>query len=445
MKKYLYIMLSVVLAGIFGACSKDNPFDYDNSKGTGGLLTSALDVSLVSENGPRSLKDRNVRAKAPSKDEFKVAFFQGDATEAYVTYDYADMPEIVTLPVGSYTVKAYHGEDAPAAWNAPYYEGSSEFTIVEDQITESVDPIVCSIKNVRVSIVFTESLMKAITGDVNVTVNVGEVGSLVFTRSIIENGESGYFKYVENSNTLAATFVGEVDGVTATEIKTDIHVEPGRHYIITFRLFDAGDEEPGTIVPGEDGLIIIDSKVTEEDEITGNVTWEEDTTTDDMRPQEGNKPGTEDPTPDQPEDPQTALPSVKVNAPLDIEKENLLTSGTKVEFVVDSYANGGFTGFIVEIDSNVLNKDELASAGIPPVIDLINCDDELAESLTGFGFVVHDDVKGQKHVEFNINEFVDILLTLASFNEAPKKYYNFKLTVTDANGTTEKTLKLYNN
>lgn len=443
-------MLSVVLASLLGACSKDDPFGSEIPDETGKLLTSALDVSLTSDKGPRSLKDRDVRAAAPSANLFKIEISRKNSAVPYVVeYDYSKMPEIVTLPVGDYTVKAFYGDNPDAGWDAPYYEGTADFTIVKDEITDNVDPIECTVMNVRVSIVIDESLRRAITGDYSVNVKVNNVGELDFTATRIDNGESGYFKFVEGSTTLVATFGGIVDGIYSTETRTGIDVRPGHHYIITFRLYDAGEEGPGSIVGGgEEGeLIIIHSDVEEEGIIDGTID------ADNERPNiDGNDRPTEGQTPEGPgtdipgtDTPTQNMPSVSVKAPMDIDQENQLKSDSKVEFVVESYAADGISGFKVVIDSNVLDKTELESVGIPQIIDLINCDDELAGSLKAFGFPVQGEVKGARHLEFDINQFVDTLLLLSSFNDAPKKYYNFTLTVTDANGTTEKTLRLYNN
>ena len=439
MKKHILLMLSVVIAAVLGSCSKDDPFGYENSTGeTGGLLTQALKVSLSSEDGPRSLKGRGVKAKAPSADLFKVAIFMEDSDQPYVEYDYAEMPDIVTLPVGVYYVKAYYGENEAAAWDAPYYEGiSDKFEIVKNKITDTLAPIECSIANVRVSILLTDNLKKAITGDYKVTVKVNDVGSLIFTSDRIEGGESGYFRYVKDSNTLVAVFEGEVDGAKAIETKTDINVLPGRHYIITFKLYDAGEEDPGSITGGEDGLIVVDSTVKEEGIIDGNIYFDEENIKDDMRPNEGNKPGTEDPEQPGIDDPiQGEKPSIVGEAPVDLDKVNVLPDDDTpfpVAIQVHSSSDKGITSFTVSVNMAGVSDDELYGLGLAPEMDLVNPDPSYEEKLINLGFPVR--IGGDKDVRFEITNLMGLLKILEGTHE-------FKLTVGDEFGVTTKSLKI---
>lgn len=437
MKKYIYLMLSVVLAGIFAGCSKDDPFDPTSDSATGRLLTSSLDVSLKNDYGPRSLKNRAVRAAAPDVNDFTVEFYLDGRQEAVASYLYSKMPEIVTLPVGHYTAKAFYGDNPVAAWESPYYEGTTSFDIVADEITENVEPIVCNFANIRVSIYFDDMLRKSMGPDCKVSVKVGESGELDFTLDD-EYVRSGYFAYVEGSNTLAAVFSGTVDGVFSTESKTDITVQKGKHYQITFRMYDAGEEDPGFIVPGQDSgkIIVIESDVVSEN-IDGSVDSGEGTIEDDMRPQEGDidNPGKDDPKPDDPVDPSNPKPQVTVDAPYSMDVEQDLRDDPVI-IHVHSSAEGGIQAFKVEIDSEKLDANELETVGLNRYLDLIN-PGQYEEGLTDLGFPVKNSVKGQSDVDLTISSDFTYLLGILGTS-----YHHFILTVTDANGTTVSTLKL---
>lgn len=446
MKKYINIALTLIVAAAMGSCAKENPFDNVPEATTGRFLKSSLKVSVETD-GPRSLQNRKVRMGAPAAADFTVDFIKNGETEPEASYLYSEMPEIVTLPIGTYTAVAHYGDNPDAAWETPYYKGQSgAFLINTDDITVVEDPIVCSLANVRVTVQFDPALLAVMGADCKVNVVVGKKGSLDYTKDDVNR--SGYFAYVEDSQTLAAVFTGEVEGAYANETKAYENVKPGNHYFITFKLHDAGEEDPGDITgKGEDGVIHVDATVETTDE-NRELDPGEETIPDTMRPQESEpeQPGQPGgPGTDQPgqEEPTGSLPSVTVKAPLNIDADNELTMGAKVEFVIDSHADSGFEGFLVYIDSNVLDADELAQVGIPVNIDLINADASLQGSLKGLGFPVGDEVKGAKHLEFDINDFVDTLLLLASNSDKPEKYFNFKLTVTDTNGTTEKTLRLF--
>lgn len=443
MKKYIYLMLMVVLAGIYAGCSKDEPFENGGVRDTGSLLTTSLGVTLKSDYGPRSLKSRMIRAAAPNVDDFTVEFYRAGKTEPEASYLYSKMPEIITLPVGDYTAKAFYGENPDAAWESPYYEGDTRFTIKADEITEDVNPIECTFANIRVSVYFDDVLKESMGPDCKVTVKVGRSGELDFTLSD-EYERSGYFAYVEGSNTLVATFSGTVDGVYTSENKAEIQVEKGKHYQIRFKMYDAGAEDPGSIRPGEDqeGIVNIVPDVTTEN-IDGTVDSGETPEEDNWRPQEGeidnpgkDEPGTDNPTPGN-------GPEISAQSPFDISKVNEIeiadgVSKNPVVLIIHSDATTGIEQFTVTIDSETLTPSILKDVGLSDKLDLIN-PGELEEGLRGLKFPVGEDVKGKQDVRFDITEFVPLL---PIYGEATHKFVVY---VKDANGATTRTLILHNN
>ncbi|MDE6329980.1 MAG: DUF4493 domain-containing protein, partial [Muribaculaceae bacterium] len=242
MKHYISLFLSLTLIAVLGACSKEDPFPGGESTDMGRVLKSALAVELSNSEGLPAVMGRPAdltRAAIPTPDDFTVDFIADGATEPYASYLFAEMPEVVTLPVGVYKAVAHYGENATHAWEAPYYEGSTTFNVVKDVITQVADPIVASLANVRVSIKFDYTLSQNMSSDSKVTVKVGESGTLDFTAA--DADRSGYFAYVANSCSLTATFSGEVEGLRVVESKVFDNVAPGTHYAITFRLHDAGE------------------------------------------------------------------------------------------------------------------------------------------------------------------------------------------------------------
>lgn len=431
MKKYIFLMLSVVLTAMLGACSKDDPFDNYNQSATGGLRSSALEVSVVSDdNSPAALKGLE-DTRSGLVDQCNVAIYKKDATEPYATYKYSNMPEIITLPVGEYFVKAYYGENEAAAWNAPYYAGESDiFTIEENKITESVQPIRCTLRNVRVSIVIDPSLQEAITGDYEVKVVVNDVGTLIFTKDRIEANESGYFKYVEGSSTLAATFSGEVDGVMATETRTNVTVAPGHHYTITFKLYSADVDEPGAIKPDGESLIKINAMVKDGDKIIGNVETDDEIIKDDSRPSEGEQPGTEEPTPD---DPVGNALTMEAEAPIVLDQAYIYpTDGNGPAVVINVHSDAGIETFTVNVKMANVQDSELIDMHLQPEMDLVNPDDYYKDNLATLGFPVN--VGGKNDVRIEISK--DLMGMLAILEGV----HEFRLNVGDKNGKLSKSL-----
>lgn len=422
MKKILNIFLAATAIASLGSCAKESPFDEEGVVEVGKFAKSALNVELKNESGVPDVYNRPTRAGAPSVDKFRVDFIREGETTPTESYLYEEMPEVVTLPVGEYKAMAHYGENLPAAWENPYYEGETSFAIQANEITENVEPIVCSLSNVRVSVIFDPSLAANMSEDSKVTVYIGdgESGKLDFT--LADSEKSGYFAYLPESTTLAAVFSGNVEGYPTSETKAYDNVAPGRHYRITFRLRQAGAEDPGDITLD----LKVDATV-ESVDMNQNLDFEDTVIEDDMRPTEGNKEP--EPGPDQPgQNP----PAITAKAPVSLDGVNMVTDGMECELYIHSEA--GIEKFEVVIDSPDLTEDELQSVGLSKNLDLVNPDPSYEESLVGLGFPVR--VAGQKDVTFNITSFLPMLGIFG-----PNKH-TFRLTVSDANGTTTKDLVL---
>lgn len=437
MKKYINYGLSILAIATLGACSKDEPFGWDD-EAPGKVLKSALALE-VNNADDLPILYRATRAVAPVVDDFTVDFYKEGESEPTSTYVYKDMPEVVTLPAGAFTAVAHYGENASAAWEAPYFKGETKFVVVSDKVTDDVDPIVAKLSNVRVSIKFDAALKNAISSDAKVSVMVGESGTLDFTAA--DADRSGYFAYVENSHTLTATFSGKVEGYDVVESKGYDNVAPGQHYSITFRLHDAGAEDPGEVSAG----VIVDAEV---EIVDMNVTLdpeEDEILKDDLRPVEGEEENPGPVNPPTPDDPDKVAPKAEALVPagdfagydkLNLDAVNEATDHLYCAWKVVSEAEGGFKVFTVDIISNTLTPGELSGVGLTDHIDLIN-PGEYEEALAGLGFPVN--VGGLNSAEFDITSFLSLLGALGEGN------HEFRLTVTDANGTSVVSVKLHTN
>lgn len=434
MNKFINISLSLAVLAMAGACSKDEPFNKDEEMGM--VRKSALTPGLSNPEGVPAIY-AHTRAAAPTADDFTIDFTPVGETQPYVSYVYRDMPEVVSLPVGDYVASAHYGENPSQAWEAPYFKGETSFSIVADKITEVEEPIVAKLSNVRVSIKFDSLLKSRMSSDAVVTVNVGESGSLDFTAN--DADRSGYFAYVENSSTLTATFSGLVDGYQVSETKAYDNVVPGSHYSITFRLHDAGEEDPGSIstnVTVDAFVEVSDMNITldpEEDEILE----------DDMRPVEGEPEGPQPPVDPDKKTPVAASLSPDPNGEfsdrtqlLDFNAVNEVTDKLYCAWKVVSEAEGGFQKFDVQIISDTLTPEELESVDLTDNLNLID-PGQYEEALSGLGFPVR--IGGQSEAEFNITGFLTLMAALGEAN------HEFRLTVTDANGTSVITIKLHTN
>lgn len=453
MIKNFYIILMCAFAALgLVSCSKEAPFDSVEF-GKGKLLTHALALEVnTSETLVRASSD------VPDKNDFTVRIFQmtSDGESIADSYIYKDMPEVLILPVGHYRVEASYGGDygdgKSAAFGKPYYKGvSEEFDIENNKIVDYLDPIVCSLSNVKVTILFDQSLSYAMTIGSKVLVSVGKNGtSLEFDKSTLD---SGYFEYESGSSTLAASFNGSVDGDQISETKTYNNVLPGTHYRITFKLHTIDPNEPGDLNPGDPGNEVkVDAVVELEDlsggngqdvsNVTGDMYLEDDRypTEDPVVPDDpGNDPGNEQPGGDTPDDPQPAAgPTITACPDIDLNKINdIYIDGDEVvdnkQCILYVHSDTGFTEFTAEIISNSLSPDELIGVGLNSHLDLVN-PGALAGPLEGLGLPVN--VGGLTEVKFDISTFLTLLAALGDDT------HTFKITVSDASGTTVKELKL---
>lgn len=436
-------MLSVVLAGMLAGCSKDEPFDNGTEGATGQFSTRSLGLEVSVQNG-------GTRAGAPNVNDFTVEFYRDGAEDPEASYTYGRMPELVTLPVGHYTAVAYYGDHTEKAkFENPCYRGETEFDIEADKITTAEKQIVCTLSNVKVTVVFDASLQNVAGEDCVVTVKVGkhdsdpDAGVLDYTALHVANESAGYFAHEENSNTLVAIFNGTVDGGLSHDLKTFSDVKPGTHYRIVFRLHNAGDEDPGFIGPDDDGMITIET-VVDTEHIEGNVDPGETTLPDDMRPQEG-EPEPDDPV--VPDDPNAEKPSISVSSPYEMGgkvneielTEDHEQSKYPVILHVKSASPGGFTAFKVKIDSNTLTKRELEDVELTDEFDLVS-PGQYTSKLQGLGFLEEgvESLRGATDVSLSITDFIPLLVALGEGT------HNFILTVSDANGTTVDTLTFHN-
>lgn len=429
MKKSYF--LPFLAAGLMlTGCSKENPFDPTD--GEGEFLKSALsmDVQAQALNKTRAEVDVDIN-------EFNVVFTREGHSEPEVTYKYGEMPEVVTLPEGSYIVTATYGENRQAEWESPYFLGKSEsFDVTRYEITSYIDPIVCRLENVMVTIDYDAELRAAMSADSYVEVKVGNSGSLNYGIAEADAKKAGYFRHSDEIS-LVAVFHGTVDGAETVETKSLKDIQKGCHYNVTFRLHNGG---PGSGTGDISGDVTVDADVTVVDVERDVEIGDEPLLDDNERPTESDEPG---PGPEDPEDPKGEAPTILLNGGELLDTPYDGTSMSSCVVSMTSTAEGGFTTFICNIHSEAL-EPALPDMGIPSHIDLANPEamtlpegatlESLMEQLKDFGFPL--DVKGKKSTELDLTQFLQAMAMLGPGQHA------FELIVGDANGETTRTLTL---
>lgn len=432
------------MAGL-SACDDWNP-ELDVN-GQGQLSTSTLGVEVdgaeTDINDNAGARPSAVRAKSPASratvdlSNF-IVIVQDRNGQQISRWTYSSMPELPTFAANDYTVVVKSHEVEPAAWNAPYFEGSQDFTIEADKVTE-VQTVVCTLANIRVSVTFTDKLTQAFDNPDDVTVKITSEGnnSLVFTPN---ETRSGYFAALENLETLRIDFSASIMGYTETFTKTIDNVAKGQHRKITFDLNGNGTlppEEVGTII--NDGQsITVNTSVIEDEPIESDYEWYEDNLDGSDRPGSEDFDDNEEEDPDPPTPPSDDWSIEFTSETLNLNGVNMVSDygpGVKDAIVLIN-STYGFAHLNVKIESDMLTDEFLMPVGLvsefdlayPPTFEYDGETKDTTDGLKGLGFPVGEEVTGDgiTEIPFDITQFVPLIFQSGD--------HKFHITVTDKEG-----------
>lgn len=396
--KNIFLTILLALAGLImtTSCGRED-FDYNNAADvTGQVNLSGMLVGVDVEASTRA---------SVNTDEYIVRISDVATGTVQKQWNYREMPEIVTLKVGNYYVEAFSHDVQPAEFDKPYYHGTKNFTIRENEIT-NVETVTCKFANIKVTIEYEAELAELLGDDVQVRVQIGE-GTLIFAKG---EAKAGYFASVSDLNILTAQLSGTVDGEIMTLTKVFSDVKAGEHRAIRYTLqntdsgnnFEEGGMNVGISIDADcaifdkDVMVGVDEGVIEDDENGGPV------------------------------DPENPNAPTIVGVDFDIKEAQHIPDGGKT-IVVDINSEIGFKNLFVNIDSETLTSDILEEVGLAAEFDLAN-PGSLKAGLQGLGFPVEDEVVGAKYIKFDISNFTPLLGIYGAAN------HKFIITVVDLEG-----------
>lgn len=436
--------VALVAAGLTSCSDTWEPDVKTSGSGVGKLRTSTLGLEVT--NGEKLIKDGAAPdlKKAKSRESIVLNDYVVTVTERggdtpVETWKYAEMPELPIFAAGDYTVKVASAEaPEPSGWNCPYFVGEQDFTIEANKITD-VEKVVCTLANIRVTVVFKETLLSKAGDDLKVVVTSEAGNSLTFTPST-PGEDAGYFASTEDANqTLKFTFTGTVNGNYEEFAQAVKEVKKGQHRKIIFGLTmnDALSPEEKGIISVDGTPISVDTDVVEEDLTTINNDVEEDILDSSDRPGHEvlpEEPGPDQPGPDEPTPPTPGEDTVTfTSATIDLEGVNKVADFTDKDAKVEITAKDGIANLKVEIVAVPDFQAALADFGLDKPFDLAYPGD-LAEGLAGLGLPTGDAVIGKNAVTFDITQFVPMLSAFPGRN-------TFNLTVVDQKGV-EKSISM---
>ena len=391
--KKLFFTLTILLSGImiFSSCHSEKM--NLSVTGTGQVKLSSMQMTYNTEpliTVSRATEDLN---------NYVVGIYKSADNSLVQEWKYSEMPEIFTLDAGDYKLVAHSQDVEGAQFDAPYcYGESSVFTIVKDKIVDA-GTVSCTLKNVKVTIKYSDDLKPLLSEDTQVTVTLGDE-SLAYTA---DETRSGYFHCKATDNVVGVRFEGKVDGESEpTTITTSYTVAEGTELIVNYDLVSASYVDPGTggIVPAMK-LKISDEVLTAE--LQGSVLPEDDEILD------------------------FGKPSIE-GVGFDIKQPITVNPGT---LQVNLMAPEGMQHVYVEITSD--NEGFLSAAstvfGGATSFDLAEpATEEIKNALINLKFPVGEEIINNKGVVlFDISPFVGLL-----FESTFAGKHSFKLRVVDS-------------
>lgn len=348
---------------------------------------------------------------------------QGEQVEQYT---YSEMPEIISLPVGTYTVVASSAEAATNGFDVPFYTGSTEqFTIKENELTE-VSALTCRLANVMISVEYDEELRKLMGEDVVTTVKIGD-NSLDIPSS---ETRKAYLIAPASAGSMDITLKGTIDGESVTEVKRVDNVQAGQYNIIKYVLNSVDDGTNSNVGGNLNIAINIDSSMTSSDETVG-VNPGEEPGIDDFPTDGGEEPGDGDGDGEGGITSDISITGKNLGgSPFDIDQTQTITGATTL--IVGIEAPAGIQNLKVKITSAGNDDFNGIGEGLGE-FDLAHSDsmNENAQAMIPvLGLPIDDAVLNQTNLDFNISKFTSML---AGFEGT----HTFKITVTDNQGKTE--------
>lgn len=211
------------------ACS--DTFDPSRDSGDGGrmLLNVGVDRDV---RAPQKLSGRSAASRVATEADHIDA---GDLTLKMTshlsgkvfTYKLADFDPTTTFPIGRYTIDAYYGEEGKEDFAAPYYKGSTEVVLHENEATPV--SLTATLANSMVSIVYGEDFKNYFPSySVEIATSKGT--------SIVHTAGEERAAYVEPGVITIYADVTKPNGVKGKLKAAEFTAEARNHYVVTMGL-----------------------------------------------------------------------------------------------------------------------------------------------------------------------------------------------------------------
>lgn len=414
MKKILFICLSLItILFTFSACHSER-MDLGLPQGSGELSLVSLKMNIDLNVDTVLLHPKSRAGVDVSK--FLVSIFDKEK-QLIEQFVYDEMPEIVSLPVGQYTIEVASAAEATSGFDVPFYKGDTNIVVEENKITEGIS-VSCKLANVMVKVTYEEDIRALMGEDVVTIVSLG-TDSLVIP---ITETRTGYLVApASESAMMEINMRGTVDGEYVSITQKVDNVQAGQLNIIDYTLDPVDDGSNGNLA------INIDSSITTSDE-TVEVNPGKEQGIEDF-PAGGGGSSSEDDGNDDGEETGASISITGKNiggSSFNIDQTQTITGATTL--IVGIEASAGIQNLKVKISSD---NDEFKEIGNGlGEFDLAHSDtmnDTAQGMMPQLGLPLDGDVLNKTSLDFNISNFTSLLLGF-------KGTHTFTITVVDNKG-----------
>lgn len=403
MNKYIYMVLAAATM-VFAGCKEELVEE----------TPTGLQLKITAEG---TYVDKVVKsAESVDINAFIVSIEKKDGKFAK-TWVYAELPSLVELSSGEYTITVTSPETEAVAWEQPSYAATKDIAIVNGAVTP-VD-MVCTLQNMKNSVYCSQHFMDQLT-NFNVKISnedgylvwtVDEVGVYTETDGVKtitkEPSKRAYFSVKELD--INVDGYRELDGTTANLVYEINNVAARDHHIIYLDAYVTGQASM---------TLSIDASVNDKnvDIMLPGIDPDDDNIDDDI------EAGWGEPEGDQPIIPEPSdAPYMEWPANPEFEKMDIVAD-MNVELMV--YAPAKIKGFVVRVSENFLPAIHMLLPGAE-CLDLIG--DPAAIEALGTMLPVGDQLLGQTEVTFSLSKLVPLIASVGNQGED----YVFTLEVTD--------------
>jgi len=242
----------VLAVAVLSGCNRNER--YGKTEGTAEL---SLSISSEGEFTPLPATKAETSEDDVKVDvnDFRLVIKSSEGSEVESWSRFADVPAVIGLDPGSYTIEASSPGQKAVDWTQPKYFGSQSVTVTPGEV-ENV-AIVCKLSNMKVTVRTTEKFDSEIE-DFTVTVSAKDyAGIMAFTKAIVIEGRSAYFDptalTVDINATRKAKEGVEIENMNIIQTMEIPAGAAQDHHIITLDASETGY----TDLSGEDAITVV--------------------------------------------------------------------------------------------------------------------------------------------------------------------------------------------